>query len=94
MFDDEGELLDPSFAQPGGVQCALKQALVLALSRFAGTPTVFESPFALYDLWTRQAMAELISQYGLQTVLLLSEADGQEDLPSEVVDLRTRHRSI
>ena len=94
MFDHQGGLLDPYFAQPGGVQCALNQALVLASARFAGTPTVFESPFAVYDLWTRQAMIELVSQYSLQAVFLLSEVDGYEDLPGEVVALRTRHRSV
>ena len=78
MFDDHGELLDPYFAQPAGVQCALNQALVLALARFWRTPTVFESPFAVYDLCTRQAMVRLISRFSLQAVLLLSEVDGRE----------------
>ena len=93
MFDRHGGLLDPCFAQPGGVQCALNQALVLASARFAGTPTIFESPFAVYDLWTRQAMVKLISRFSLQAVLLLSEVDGREGLPGHVVDLRASRRT-
>ena len=33
MFDHQGGLLDPYFAQPAGVQCTLNQALALALAQ-------------------------------------------------------------
>lgn len=93
VFDRQGGLLDPYFAQPGAVQCALNQALTIALARVADAPTVFDSPFAVYDQWTRQAMVRLISKYSLQAVLLLSEAEGLGNVLGDVVDLRSREES-
>jgi len=38
-------------------------------------------------------MVELISQHSVLAVVLLSEADGQEDIPYDVVDLRSPNHS-